>query len=181
MSTRASYMASSLVAAALLVASSLARAQSPEIPSFQPYSGESGYQDLQIGPDSWYVAFHGTRKHSMSTVEAAWRARAAQLCQSAGSRYVVELSYVGDRALESDAVAAVPDDSSAYMHKVAGFIYIPIFTPSGPREITPILTPTKMGAIRCLPALERLRQGKVAIDVREAISAGRKAGLSIPQ
>lgn len=180
MKTRPSCTTGSLIAAMLLVAPCLVHAQTPELPSFQPYSGDSGYQDLQLGPDSWYVAFHGTRKHSISTVETAWRARAAQLCQAANARYVVELKYVGDRALESDAVAAAPEDPSAHVHRVAGFVYIPIFTPSGPREIAPLLTPTKMGPVRCLPSIERLRQGKVAIDVQEAIGAARKAGLSIP-
>ena len=169
-----------LTAAALVNATFSANAQQAEVPTFQPYAGESGYQDLQLGPDSWYVAFHGTRKHSISTVEQAWKARAAQLCRSTSTRYFVELKYVGDRALESDAVASVPEDSSAYMQRVAGVIYIPIFTSSGPREISPLLTPTKMGAIRCLSNVEGLRQGKVATEVLDAISSARKAGLSIP-
>jgi hypothetical protein len=180
MNTVWSHIGSSLAALVLVVVPALASAQPSEVPSFQPYSGKSGYQDLKVGPESWYVAFHGTRMHSMSTVEAAWWARAAQLCQSANARYVVELNYVGDRALESDGVASFPDDSSANMLRVAGVVYIPIFTPSGPREFTPMVTPSRIGVIRCLPALDRLRQGKVSTKVQEAIDAGRKTGLVIP-
>jgi hypothetical protein len=180
MNTVASYIGSSLAALVLLVVPALASAQSSEVPSFQAYSGKSGFQDLQVGPASWYVAFHGTRMHPMSSVEAAWWARAAQLCQSANARYVVELDYVGDRALETDDVASAPDNSSMNMHRVAGVVYIPIITSSGPREFTPMVTPSKMGVIRCLPTLDRLRQGKVSKQVQDAINAGRKTGLVIP-
>ena len=158
----------------------LTQAQPTSIPSFQPFTGDSGYQEIRIDTDSWYVAFHGTRMHSMAIVEAAWKARAAQLCRSTNKRYLVELNYIGDRALDSDAVAISWNEPQAYMLREAGFVYIPIIIPSRSQTDLLILTPSKMGPVRCLATDEGLRQGKVAVDIQVAIDAGRKIGLLIP-
>jgi hypothetical protein len=118
----------------------------------------------------------------MPIVETAWMARAAQLCRSGKKQYLVELKYVGDRALDSDTIAMNWSESPGHMFKVARGVYvpIPIIIPSRPREIVPVLTPSKMGSVRCLATDEGLLQGKVAVDTQAAIDAGRKAGLEIP-
>lgn len=165
----------------LVIASASAIAQTTEMPNLAPYEGDSGYQEFSLGPDSWYVAFHGTRKHSMATVEAAWLARAAQLCNSIQKSHLVELKYVGERVLDSDEVARNDAALDAHLYKVAGAVYIPIFTPSGPREITPVLTPSKVAAVRCFSTDNGLRSGKTAVTTAEALASARKAGLAIPQ
>ena len=177
-----------LIVIAIFCASQLTHAQPAEltqsqptkIPSFQPYTGESGYQEIQIDTDSWYVAFHGTRRHSMPIIEAAWMARAAQLCRSGNKRYLIELNYVGDRALDSDAVAVSWSEPPVHMLREARAVYIPIIIPSRSHGTVLVLTPSKMGPVRCLATNEGLRQGKVAVDIQGAIDAGRKIGLVIP-
>lgn len=154
-----------------------AHAQSAEAVSVAPFTGESGYQEIRLAADSWYLAFHGTRKHAISSVQAAWLGRAGQLCESAGKPYVIELRYVGQPAFPEDPVASAEDFSVV---RVAGPVYIPMFIPSGPQTITPALTPTKAAAIRCAASSSGLKAGLVAIPVSEAKEGARKVGLSKP-
>ncbi len=165
---------------ASLMLAPLASAESVEIPAFVPYVGESGYQEIDLHNNAWYVAFHGTRKHTIALVEAAWLGRSAQLCATTGKKFIVELRYVGERVFESDELVELSLGQSGLSYKVAGFVYIPIFTSSGPREITPMLTPSKLSAIRCIESEQGLRAGKAAISVRDALASARKAGLAIP-
>jgi hypothetical protein len=130
----------------------------------EPYTGHAGYQEFRLGPDSWYLAFHGTRDHSMDDVQAAWLSRARQLCQSVRKPYLVELRYVGEPVYDSEPVARADDPAT---FKVAGPAYIPLFIPSGPRNIPPDITPTKAAPLRCVDRSSGLRAGKRATSVEE--------------
>jgi len=87
---------------------------------------------------------------------------------------VVELQYVNEPAYETDQMAATEDVASV---KVAGPVYIPMFIPSGPRNIPPNLTPTKAAPIRCVNQLAGLRPDKTAISVADTQDNARNAGL----
>jgi hypothetical protein len=168
------------VLASLLSSAMGASAQSGEPPPFVAYSGESGYQEISLRVDEWYVAFHGARKHAMASVETAWLARAAQLCAAGGKQYVVELNYVGDRVYESERLSGTGELQENLSHKVAGVVYIPIITSYGPREIRPMLTPSKMAAIRCATTVDGLRAGKTGMSVSDALAKARSAGITLP-
>jgi hypothetical protein len=167
------------ICAAFAVAfwSHTAYAQNSDSLSVAPFTGEAGFQELRIGGDSWYLAFHGTRKHAIGSVQAGWLARAGQLCESAGKQYIVELRYVGQQVFPEDQVASYED---FLIVRTAGPVYIPIFIPSGPRTIPPSLTPTKVAAIRCVERASGLNANLVAIPTTDAKDAARKAGVSIP-
>lgn len=161
---------------AMAFSSHAAYAQTSESLSVAPFTGEAGFQELRVGGDSWYVAFHGTRKHAIGSVQAGWLARAGQLCESAGKQYVVELRYVGQQVFPEDPVASNEDFSIV---RTAGPVYIPMFIPSGPRTIPPNLTPTKAAAIRCVEKGSGLNVGLAAIPVADAKEGARKTGLSV--
>lgn len=179
---------SALAIACALAAScapiAIAHAQSKDVPAFAPYTGTSGYQEIDLGNDTWYVAFHGTRDHGMQSLEAGWLARSAQLCSAAGKQFVVELKYVGEPVSSTDRLSSSDETpyspSQALPLRVAGSVPIPIFIPSGPREITPILTPSKMAPARCLATAAGLRDGKTAVSIAQALETARGAGLKLP-
>jgi hypothetical protein len=138
---------------AVFLMSRSALAQTGDLPSFLEFEGQSGYQEIALAGDSWYLAFHGTRNNSLSSVEAGFWGRAAQLCRSAGKAYVVELVYVGERVLPSDPNLVQFESVSSRLVPVRSFIYIPIFIRGGPVTSNAperVITPSKMSAIRCL-------------------------------
>ncbi len=174
------FLRAAALVGALALAASHAGAQSPEPPTFAPYVGGGGFQEIELGGDAWYVAFHGVRQNTMAAVEAAWLARSAQLCLAGNKRFLVELRYVGEHVLSSEPMAHLPSDVSGYAQHVAGVVYIPIVISSRPQQFSPIITPTKMAAIRCLSTVTGLRADKVAVDAQAALHAARSAGLVIP-
>jgi hypothetical protein len=161
-----------LLSAALFATAS---AQTVEPLSVAPFAGESGYQEIPLDATSWYLAFHGTRKHSLAQVQTGWLARASQLCESVRMPFIVELRYVGDTAYEGEAVAQ--DAREWEMVNAAGAVYIPMFIPSGPRNIPPHLTPSKSAVVRCLDRDTGLKPGRTAISLAQAKEAARKLGL----
>lgn len=163
-----------LAVAVLLSANS--RAQVAEPVEVAPFTGSAGFQDISVGPESWYVAFHGTRRHSMPVVEAGWLARAAQLCDSVHKGHLVELRYIDEPLYEADSVAEQEADRRPYPLMVASAVYIPIFVPSSPTNIPPHITPSKMAAVRCVDDLNGLRPGKSPVSVKQALQAATEAG-----
>lgn len=134
-----------------------------------------GYQDIRIGPDSWYVAFHGTRLHSIAQVELGWLGRAAQLCRSIRKRHVVELRYVGEPVFQEESVVRNDKTAPPRATRVAGSVPIPIFIPSSPVVVARQETPSKMAAVRCIDDLNGIRPGKTGIPVSDALEAANKA------
>jgi len=157
---------------------SAASAQSVEALALAPFTGEAGYQEVQLDGDAWYLAFHGTRKHGIKQVQAGWWARAAQLCETARKPLIVELRYVGEPVYDDEPVAQHDDDVS--LVRVAGPVFIPMFIPSGPRNIPPNLTPTKASAVRCVERGTGLRAGRKAVTLAEAKEEARLGSVSAP-
>ncbi len=163
-----------LAAAALAGLATAAGAQ-----SFQPYDGKTGYQELAIAADSFYLAFHGTRDTSGPWVNAAWAARAAQLCAARGAAAFVALRYPDEAVLPTDAaMAAAPADQAWPVPVASGPVYIPIYLPSGPR-ITSLDAPGKLGAVRCLPAGAVPRDATRLQTTGQALAAARSAGVPV--
>jgi len=177
---RCSPMLAAAVATIVAVSSYAQTGTEEESPYFGPFTHQGGYQELSLGPDAWFVAFHGTRKYSMNAVEAGWLARAAQLCASIQRKFLVELRYVGEPVFETDRLAIEPAAEFDYFKTKGSVVYIPIITSSGPQEIPPYLTPSKLAAVRCISTDAGLRPGKKAVTTDNAIAIARDAGLRIP-
>jgi hypothetical protein len=171
-------IAAAMMAAALSPAGVWAQ-QATQTAALVPFTGQSGYQELKLGGDSWYLAFHGTRNDVITLVEAGWMGRAGQLCEAAHKAYVVELRYVDEPVYLTDPVAS-NDDGLEIVKVRSGPIFIPIYTPSGPRNVSPTLTPTKAAPLRCINETTGLRPGKAAVPVADAINTARTAGMPIP-
>ena len=155
----------------------------PDVPKYAPLSGLTGYQEIKLPDDSWYVGFHGERKHSMDLVETGWAARAAQLCMSLQLPYFVELHYVGEAILApapgpAHVTPSAPvRDGSA---RTVGYVYIPIFIPQPQGPMPTVLTPSKAAAVRCVPSPDRLIDPSRARTATDALDAARKRGLAVP-
>lgn len=164
--------------AATLALPGLAQAQAVAAPPMALFDGSSGYQEIALAPDAWYVAFHGSRDHGMSVVSAGWLARAAQLCAAVGKSHVVQLKYVGEPVYRGERVAVGGGGQAGSARKVAGFVYVPIYT--APQPAVPIITPSMMAPMRCVHETTGLREGTVATAVDEALSAARHQGFALP-
>jgi len=166
-------------ASLLLLAPPLAAADKPAVaPKFAPLAGQEGYQEIPLGVDSWYVAFHGTRSHSMPTVEAGWAARAAQLCLGAHKGLFVALRYVGEPVVRQAPTSGSTSFRPGWL-RPAGAVYVPIFIPEANGPPAPYLTPSRQGAILCVSSADVLADPSRARDGREAIDLARKAGYAI--
>src|ERR1700745_2221854 len=71
----------------------------PDLPKFAPLAGTTGYQEIQLANDTWYLGFYGTRSHRVDLIEHGWAARAAQLCAAMQRGYFVQLRYVTEPVL----------------------------------------------------------------------------------
>lgn len=141
---------------------------------FGPYAGDTGYQEIKLADQSWYVAVFGNRKTELAWVESGWKARAAQLCAGVQANYFVEMRYVGERIFIDEKSAAREGGEVSRLMRMAGTAYIPIYVPSGPREVSDYVVPGKQAPIRCLlnPAL--LNDRARAVSVQEMLSQARK-------
>lgn len=154
-------------------------AQATEPMPLAAFAGDVGYQEVPLDGSSWYLAFHGTRKHALGQVQAGWWARAVQLCESAHKPFIVQLRYVGEPVYEEEPLARYDDDFST-LRVPAGAVYIPIFIPSGPRNIPPSLTPTQAAVVRCVDRTTGLRTGRKALSFAEARQEARNGGVTVP-
>ena len=156
----------------------LAHAQS--MPAYKPYAGADGYQEIAIGANAWYLAFHGLRSNSIPSLEKAWSARAGQLCLAAAKSTFVELRYVAERILTSDPILSENEIGSAKLHPAAA-VYIPIFIPntSGPITDGMFSSPSKMAPFKCIDDLEELMDKTRAISSSQAVENAKKYGISI--
>jgi hypothetical protein len=173
-----------LIAAAACLVGSLARADDHKFPEYQSMDDAGvmsyeGYQDLRIAPLTWYVAYQGNRNTPPDWIEAAWSARAAQICQAAALKYFVALRYTMEALTPQDDVADARRGTWDGWTKrdAAGFIAIPIYTPAAP---APVLTgPSRLGAIRCIDNPQSLKDPHRAIAVDQALLDARTAGVNV--
>lgn len=174
-----------LLSGALLPATALA-ADASKNPTYGPFEGAGyvsvqGYQELSLGPGRWYVAYQGNADTSPDWVDAAWSARSAQLCKSGGSTHFVALRYVSEAVgVRDEQQADAGDESPWQMLRTAGPIYIPIYTPSGPRTVVPLTAPSRLGAIRCISDPLILKDPARAIALGDALETARRQGVAVP-
>ena len=148
-------------------------------PNFVPFDGKSGYLDIPIAPDTWYVAFLSTGKTTIDIVTTAWRARSAQLCMTVGANKFVELNYLGEIVRNQDKVSALDADFQAWMmptgsHPAPTTIYIPGNSPK-----SGITTTGKMASIKCLQSDQGLIDAKRLVDGVAALQTAQSAGIVI--
>lgn len=163
--------------AALLASTTVAAQAQP--PPFVADDGKVGYQELAISADTYYLTFHGSRDTSGPWVDAAWQARASQLCTAKGAEAFVALRYIDEAVLAGDIAMAKWNTMHAWAVKVAGApIYIPMFIPTGPRNAS-IDAPGKSGPVRCLAAGAQLHDPSRAVRIADSLDAARKAGVPV--
>jgi hypothetical protein len=130
-----------------------------------------------VAEDVYLVAFHGTRDNSIEEIDSAWRVRAAELCVERKSSHFIQLKFSFEPVLKTDSPVVRPPEKEAMWSftRVAGPVYIPIFTP---RSTGPILqnAPSKIAHIRCVrdPALARNEERLQAVE--PVIEDGKKRG-----
>jgi len=153
-------------------------ALAPAMPDYVPFAGHSGYQEIRVAEDSWYVAFHGTRDHNIQSVDAAWAARAAELCNSLGAAYFVQLKYEGEAVLDGEKISR--ETRRRTWMRNAGAVFIPIYVPRSSGSAMIFYTPSKMAAVRCLKSSDGLRDPKRLQSGADALLAARQMGIKLP-
>lgn len=171
-------MTNSLCRSALTLVAATALHTAAAAQDFAGYDGRMGYQELTLSAHTHYLAFHGNRSTSGPWVDAAWAARAAQLCKAQGSESFVSLRYVEEPVLTDDPQVAWEDADAPRVIRVAAPVYIPMFISSGPRNAS-IDGPGKSGPVRCMPAGATLREPGRAVQVSAALEAARRAGVPV--
>lgn len=153
--------------------------------AFAPFNGNHGYAEIALGPQSWYVAYHGNMQTSPQWLDAAWALRAAQLCQASQQAYFVRLRYVGepvvtgakltaadDAAAPFSGLAADPfgDASSQLGYMVPAksrgpvIIYTPVYNPP-PMAFVPTNLPGRSEPILCVAQPRALKDPSRAVSV----------------
>ena len=173
-----------LIAAPMLLTSGFAHADKL---AFGPFGGSSltagqGYQELKLSSDRWYVAYQGNRSTSSEQVDAAWAARAAQLCGAIGTAYFVELRYQTESVVRDDVTtgSAQPDSLAAWsMRQTAGAVYVPIFIPGQPQVITPQTAPSKLAAVLCVRDAKVLKDAARAVDHAGALAKAKQLDIEL--
>lgn len=152
----------------------------PDLPKFAPASGRTGYQEIQLADDTWYLAFYGDRDNPLELVQMAWAARAAQLCEGMKHPYFVQLKYVSENVLKAPPSAELlARDARAY--RVGGAVYIPIFIPQPSHGVMPaVTTPSKSAAVRCIDGPDKLLDPSRAVSTSDALTSARTRGFRLP-
>jgi hypothetical protein len=153
-------------------------------PVYGPFEGAGafsvqGYQELQLGPDRWYVAYQGNRSTAPAWVDAAWAARVAQLCQARGASHFVELRYSFEPVTSrepSQGLQSRPQDGWSTV-LTATPVYIPIYTPSQP--VLPNVAPAKLAAAHCVSGGDVLRDPARATAIADTLAEARKKGIHL--
>jgi len=142
--------------------------------AFRPFNGWAGYREIRTGPDSWYVAFHGARTHTIDLVRLGWRTRAAQLCATIKAPSFVETTYVGEPVYLGEALAS---EQRAKPMNAAGYVFMPFIIPAAPSAPMPMHTPDKSAPIRCIVDTNGLHSRTRPISVSATIDEARRADL----
>lgn len=121
---------------------------------YKPFDGNEGYQEIKASNNTFYVAFHGTNNATYNEVVDAWKKRSAEICLEIGADYYVELAHLLEPLTAQEinqflATGPLP----RFMRTAGGFVYIPLYIPSGPRSAR-MDAPSKLAPIRCLKSAE---------------------------
>lgn len=150
--------------------------------SYGPFTGDSGYQDVKLSEQSWYVAYHGNRQTSLDQVQLGWQARVAELCGSLRATLFVELRYVGEPLLPGDpAVAGDPAQEGWIQLAKGSYVYIPIFTPRPNYSAMSLMAPSKLAAVRCLWDATGLIDPSRAASIPKVREDARRAGIGLKE
>lgn len=133
--------------AALAATLALAGTTAHAAPDYAPYDGRTGYHEILLAPDTWYVAAFGDADLSIDVLERWWLRRVAELCRAAGAAYAAELRYPGEPLTAQDRTVNRGGAASAYLRHTAA-TFIPIYLPSQPPR--DVITPAKQAAMRCV-------------------------------
>jgi len=136
---------------------------------FQPDRGASGYQQIELGPDAWYLTYLGAYEDETWWIQAAWNLRAAQLCTTRKADHFVELRYTGEPVLSTDKPLALESGPEAWPTKA---VYI--FVPVPRRRILANPFASKLAAVRCIPDVQLLKDPKRAVSVKDSIATAIK-------
>lgn len=152
----------------------------PSLPAFGPYKGDTGYQEIQLSGDAWYLAYHGNGQTSDRWVNASWAARAAQLCVEKHFPYYVEMRYVTEAIFRDEKIGLMYDNEIfPFMHK-ATVIYIPIIIPSrSSQAYSPVITPSKLAPFKCVGQPDMLIDASRAINVKASAEEAKLLGIKI--
>jgi hypothetical protein len=151
----------------------------------QPFAGAggtggSGYEEIPLSPTSWYVAYFGRSNTSQAEVEAAWQARAAQLCMSVRLGYFAQLRYAYEPVLAAKHTLFHATASPGHLYRVVILLnYAQLAADSLPRSTAEADVPHKMAAILCVSAPDRLLAPTRAVSVSAALALARKQGIDI--
>ncbi len=144
---------------------------------YEPYTGVEGYQEIVLGEDLFYVAFHGSRNSAMPEIEAAWKTRAAQLCLERGVAEFIQLHYSFEPVLKTDPppVPGRRKEAMGSLVRTAGVIYIPIITPrsSGAASVD---APSKQAPVRCVRDPSAVLNPERLVAAQEALDDATKRG-----
>ena len=171
-----------LAAVIALAMASVVHAQAKtEAPAYGPYTGDTGYQEIQLSADSWYVAFHGNRNTNLAWAKTGWAARAAQLCGAQRMAHYVELRYPFEPLTAEDQKSANADDafSESQLRRASHYVYIPIYTPSGSAVTPRVSTPSKLAAVRCVKDMALLMDQKRAVTVEASLNEAEQSGMRV--
>jgi hypothetical protein len=132
--------------AAIALVSSFACAQ-VFAQSYQPNTGQGGFQDIVLDDSTFYVAFMGNVRDPQSGVESGWQRRTKELCATKNANFFVELAYGFEDPRVNGKDMLSSNGDFGYMKQVKA-VYIPIYIPTarGPRFID---GPIKQAAVRC--------------------------------
>jgi hypothetical protein len=114
--------------------------------TYQPNTGQGGFQDLRVDNTTFYIGFFGNPNDSAAVIEQMWQKRAAEVCAAASAAFYVELAYSFEDPVlgGKDRLTSAADD---WLRPVK-YVYIPIFIPQS--TATPVVNaPTKQASARC--------------------------------
>jgi len=168
-----------LVASALLLAQCIAHC-SPEFGSFEgeSFTNGQGYQEIKLSAGRWYLAYQGNRDTASEWVDAAWAARAAQLCVAIGAQHYVELRYQFEEVTTQDKASVGLESGNPWaMVNTAGSVPVPIFIPMPQQPVMPLTAPSKLQALQCIVDVENLKDKTRALETSVALQKAKELGI----
>lgn len=151
-----------------------------QVPDYLPYGGMSGYREIDLGNDTFFVQFRGNQRNPPSEVDELWRTRAAELCRHIGAPQFIELKHVLEPVLRTDPQLL---RERAEPKKVADRtiiipIPVPVYAPSG-GPASPN-GPYKQAHVRCLRDASGVIDPARIIKVAEVIESAKAKGWIAP-
>lgn len=144
---------------------------------YVPYAGFSGYQEIRVDKEVYFVAFHGDDRTALEDVKSAWALRVAELCANDGMNYFIALKYSFEPVLKDERIGIRQGAlwQGGYVKVGGGFIYIPMYLP-GPNPNAFVSAPSWQKHVICFGDLVQATDQARAVDVKMAIQNGRERG-----